>query len=360
MKHQSIFFLWGSLMLVLLLTAGGLAAAANPLQEPQSPSVIPVGLVLDETGMAMGTHNWLSDQGLQRAVSNLGVVGTVYAATSSAEYEATLQECVDETNTLCITVGIGYGAAVENLAAANPATLFAIVDWTYENYPANLRGITFDYDQMGYLAGSLAGLMSTTNNVGDIGGPNFVTNVVRLVERYRTGAMCANPFVYVQTTYLDSFVDPDAGAAAAQEMIARGADVIFAAAGPTGDGAVLSAAQSSVWAIGVDADNYHTVFDSGAVDGAEYLLSSTLKKIDNVVYRTIEEVVNTTFTAGTVVYGLAEDAIGMAPYHESESIVPQSVKDEMILIEQALLDDMIDMYDPCREYLYLPAINQGD
>jgi basic membrane protein A len=45
-------------------------------------------------------------------------------------------------------------------------------------------------------------------------------------------------------------------------MIGQGADVVFGAAGQTGNGAILYSAQHDQWAIGVDADQYKTVLSS--------------------------------------------------------------------------------------------------
>ncbi|MGD8805580.1 MAG: hypothetical protein PVH65_07000 [Chloroflexota bacterium] len=64
------------------------------------------------------------------------------------------------------------------------------------------------------------------------------------------------------------------------EVIAIIPNVIFAPAGGTGAGAVLTATQSGAWGIGVDFDYYDTVFEGGAISGADRLLSSAVKQFD--------------------------------------------------------------------------------
>jgi basic membrane lipoprotein Med (substrate-binding protein (PBP1-ABC) superfamily) len=235
------------------------------------------------------------------------------------------------------------------------------VDDTYDNYPENLRGVDFSISEAGYMAGALAGLMTESDKVGTIGGMEIST-VIGFMEGYQNGAQCNNANVEVLAEYSGTFIDPELGASIAQDMIGQGADVIFAAAGPTGSGAVLTATQSGEWAIGVDVDQYYTLFDNGAVDGSDKLLSSAVKHIDNAVFGTISDVVSGTFTSGTLTYGLALGGVGLAPFHEADASVTQSVRDQLDSIEQGIISGTIDINDDCRGlyYLYLPLILYSD
>jgi basic membrane protein A len=322
---------------------------------------ISVGLVVPDPTIEEGPFSWDSYQGLLRAESEMGVVGTVYTSTSSADWEPNLQQCADDGNDLCISVSFLMGVDTAKAAVANPNQNFAIVDYTYPDcWPGaepgkdcgsdteldNVRGLTFAADEAAYLAGALAGWMTESDVVGDIGGIDILP-VVRYVEGYRNGAQCANPAVTVLITYTDTFVDPDVGAQAAQDMIAEGADVIFAAAGPTGEGAVLTATQSAVWGIGVDTDWYVSTFGNGTVAGSDKLLSSAMKRMDNAVFDTIADVVSGTFTSGTVLYDLAVDGVALAPFHETDPYVPQSVRDALQRVEQGIIDGTIDVSSRC-------------
>jgi len=321
-----------------------------------------VGLVPDETGVNnMVSLNWLSYQGLLRAENELGVVGTVYTPTDSTEYAAKLQACVDDGNDLCISVGFQMGPATSSIAEGNPGTAeFAIVDYIYDGYPDsnNLRGMWFAYDEMGYLAGTLAGLMTQSNIIGDIGGPQFVPSVVDLVEGYRNGAQCANRDVNVLREYAPTFGDPVLGAMIAQEMIGQGADVVFAAAGATGFGAVITTTQSDVWGIGVDVDFYLSVFNNGAEDGSDKLLSSAMKRLDNAVFDTISDVKSGAFSSGTVIYDLAVGGVGLAPFHEADPFVSQGVRDDIDQIRQGIIQGTISTGDSCRYQVYLSFLHK--
>jgi basic membrane protein A len=323
------------------------------IQTRAEPRAVNVGLVTDEATLADESFNWLSYQGLLRAESELGVVGTVYTSTSSADYQPNLEQCAADGNELCIAVGFSMKSAISNVAALSPTVDFAIVDVAFDSYPDNLRGIVFAADEVGYLAGTLAAGMTLSDVVGVVGGFP-IPSVDDFIYGYRNGAQCANSTAQVLITYTYSFGDQDTGAQVAQGLIAQDADVIFGVAGGAGAGAVLTATQSGVWGIGVDTDYYTTVFESGAVAGSEYLLSSALKRIDNAVYDTVQDVVSDTFTAGTMLYDLAMGGVELAPFHEADGSVPQSVRDELDAARTGIISGTLDISDSCRTFIYLP------
>ncbi|MFC1997761.1 BMP family ABC transporter substrate-binding protein [Chloroflexota bacterium] len=333
---------------VLLLMLG--------LQTQQAAAVgYTVGLIPDESGVNDNGWNETAYQGLLRAESELPVIGTVYTPTDGSDYGPQLQQCVDDGNDLCITTAFWLNDATLNAANNNPGTKFAILDTKYDNYPANLRGMTFHAKQAGYLAGVLAGLMTESDVIGAVAGLE-IEPVVVWTEGYRNGAQCANPAVKVLIEYNNTWIDPDLGAQVAQDMMAQGADAIFGVGGQTGNGGVLTATQSGAWGIGVDVDYYPLLFGSGTVDGSDKLLSSALKKFDNAVFDTISDVVTGTFTSGEVVYTLTEDGVGLAPFHEADPFVSQSVRDALENTKQGIISGTINIDETCRSYIYLPLI----
>ena len=332
----------------LAMTLLGLLGAGA--SQPVSARSFRVGLVADWRSVSDGGFNWASYQGLLRAQRELGVVGAVYTSPSQADYLPNLQRCVADGNDLCISVGFLTADAISQTAAANPGTLFADVDFYWQAYPANLRGITFAETQAGYMAGALAGLMTHSDVVGAVSGSQ-IPPVERFVEPYRRGAGCANPKVTTLITYTGSFVNPELGAQIARQMMAQRADVIFGVGGSTGSGAVLAATQSGAWGIGIDTDYYYTVFMTGTVPGADKLLTSALKRVDNAVFATIADAASGAFTSGTAVYGLAADGVGLAPFHESGPFIPSTVRGRLERIKQDLIGGSITVDGPCPPYM---------
>jgi basic membrane protein A len=303
-----------------------------------------VGIVFSGPSYEDNGFYWQTYQGLLRAENELDVIGSIYTSTNLSDIELQVQQCAQDGNDLCFGADYLVGDVILNTAAIYASTKFAVIDAAYEDYPSNLRGIVFASEQVGYLAGTLAAMMTQSDIIGDLGGME-IPPVTAFTIGYRNGAQCANPGVTTIISYTNDFANPELGSQFAQGMIDQGADVIFAAAGGTGYGALLTTTQSNHWAIGVDTDQYYSVFMSGTVPGSNYLLSSAMKRTDNAAFYTISDVVAGTFTPGTVVYTLVEDGVGLAPFHETEAFVTQDIRSRLTLVKQALIDGTIDPLD---------------
>ncbi len=325
-----------------LIILCGLLASLHTISA--SASAEKVGLIIlgpyDDKGF-----NWLAYDGLQRAETELSVVGMVYQTNDEADLEPLTIQCAVDGNDLCIGVGFMTMDAITHTAGTYTQTYFAVVDAAFNNYLPNLRSLLFASEEAGYLAGTLAAQMSLSGIIGDLGGME-IPPVVAFTEGYRNGAMCADPDITTIISYTNDFMDPALGAEFAQGMIGRGADVIFAAAGPTGNGAVLTATQSGVWAIGVDTDQYITLFMTGTVEGADYLLSSAMKRVDNAVFATISDLVDGNFTSGPIIYDLETGGVGLAPFHDTDPLVPLETKAWLDWISRAIIADRIAPLDP--------------
>lgn len=313
----------------------------------QEPTPVGVGLVTDEAGIADMSFNWMAYQGLQQAQIELGIVGTLYESASAIDYSPLLQRCVDEGNELCIAVGFLMADAVVAAANANPSVKFAILDVSPDSPPANLRGILFDEKEAGYLAGALTGKMTTSNVVGAVGGME-IPPVVAFVEGYRNGAQCANPNVNVLISYTGSFDNYDLGVVTAQNMISQGADALFGVGGLNGNGAIIYGTQHGTWGIGVDTDQYVTLFNNGSVSGSGNMLTSALKKLDFAVKQTISDYLNGSFSSGTVTYHLVDGGVELAPYHETDPSVPPETKSYVDSVRSGIISGSINIDETCR------------
>jgi basic membrane protein A len=103
--------------------------------------------------------------------------------------------------------------------------------------------------------------------------------------------------------------------------MSQNADVVFAAAGLTGNGALLAAADKggSVLGIGVDTDQYLSL-----PEAAPILVSSAMKLITPGVFTIIKAAQDGSFKGGNVV-----GQVGLAPYHDLDAKVPADVKSKM-------------------------------
>lgn len=306
-----------------------------------------VGLVLDSP-IDDGAWGQMAYEGLLHAQTDFGITPSVYLAIDPVTPAEAFDACAAAGNVLCIAVGYSLNNPVYNAASAHPSISYAIVDVDVpDDAPTNLRGVRFVEKEVGYLAGVLAAKMTTSHEVGVIGGIP-VPAVVAFTTGYRNGAQCTDDAVNVMEEYSYDFGNPSHGAEIAEGMIDAGADVIFAAAGPTGNGAILYAGQHDKYAIGVDHDQYNTVFGGGTVDGSDKLLSSAMKRVDNAVYITVDDFLNSSDPWGdNQEYGLEEEGVGLAPYHETDSVIPESVKTYISDVSEKIADGQIHVDDPC-------------
>lgn len=359
MTTQNTLVRGAVLAALLLLLVFVLALALTFLSKPASASVIKVGLIPDTNGLHDSGFNSQAFVALLQAETDYGVLGTVYTTTTTTEYGARLNQCAADGNALCISVGFTFRDATALAALNFPGTKFAILDVEYPSYPANLRGITFEAGQAAYLAGMLAGSMSQSKVVGDIGGWE-IPQVTAFTIPFSNGAGCVTPSASTIITYTNNFSNPGLGADVAQTLISRGADVIFAPAGQTGAGAVITATQSGIWGIGVDTDYFDTTFGGGTLPGANKLLTSVLKRIDKGTYNAIKDVVDGTFTSGTVSYDLASGGVGLAPYHLADPSIPSAVKNEVEAVKQKILAGRMNVYTSACQYhfVFLPVVTR--
>ena len=122
------------------------------------------------------------------------------------------------------------------------------------------------------------------------------------------------------------FTDTAKGKEIASQMYADGADVVYHAAGQSGNGVFEAAAEAGapgeVWAIGVDSDQYLTA----AAEVQPYILTSMLKRVDVSVFETIVTEVDGTFAAGVQVFDLSRDGVG---YSTTGDFLPADVITEL-------------------------------
>ena len=275
-----------------------------------------VGVVYDIGGRGDLSFNDMAYAGLERAIAELGVDGIDLEPNEGGENRPELLTLLaDEGKDLIIGVGFLFADAMTEVATAYPDTSFGIVDSAVD--PANVSGMVFAEEQGSYLVGVAAGLKTTTNKIGFIGGVEFP-----LIQKFEAGFVAGVAASCAACTVDGQYVTspPDFGgfnAAAKAKEIAlaqyeEGADIIYHAAGGAGNGLFEAAKEVSdstgtkVWAIGVDADQANTV----SAELAPYILTSMIKRVDVAVYNTIKAVVDGSFTGGVTVFDLSVDGVG--------------------------------------------------
>jgi len=295
--------------LSIVLVAGVAALAGCGGSSAPSSSKAFVVLVTDINQLNDHGFNQLAYQGLKRAERQLGIRGDVYQSASAQAYIPNLSTAARKNADLVVAVGFDQAAAVAKVAKEFPKTRFAIIDVSQGDLagkPANVEGLIFREQEVGYLAGYLAGLeekrAGKDNTIGSVGGEKQPP-VDRYIAGYQAGARKADPTVKLLNAYSQDWVDQAKCKTAALNQIAAGANIIFQVAGGCGLGVLDAAKERNVWGIGVDADQSYL---------GTQVLTSALKRVDTSVYSTIQQVLNHKFAGGTdAVFSLANNGVGL-------------------------------------------------
>jgi ABC-type uncharacterized transport system permease subunit/basic membrane lipoprotein Med (substrate-binding protein (PBP1-ABC) superfamily) len=285
-----------------------------------------VGLITDFGGrIDDGTFSQYGYEGMRRAAEEFGLETTYIETARPEDLEGNILMLVEGGYQLIIAVGQKLGEVTERMAKDYPGTNFVTIDFApYPPLP-NVMSLLFAEDQAGFLAGALAGYMTQSDVLGVVAGDQ-VPPVIKFRKGFANGAKHVNPKVKVLGEYIESFTDPEKGRVVAESFMEQGADVIFGAGGLTGSGGIRGAAEQGVWVVGVDQDEWATTFENGGAPGADRLLSSAVKRVDNAVYEAIRRAVEGGFVGETVLFDAGNEGIGLAPYHAAESAIPEEVK----------------------------------
>ncbi|MEZ5230335.1 MAG: BMP family ABC transporter substrate-binding protein [Acidimicrobiales bacterium] len=203
---------------------------------------------------------------------------------------------------------------------------------------ANVAGLIFPEDKAGFIAGALAGLLTETNTVAAVLGTDLVPPVVAFKEGYEAGAKYTNPDVELLLDLSPRWPRcglrrPGVGADTARRALDSGADVVFGAGGLTGNGALGEVAKDggAAFCIGVDSDQWETVPEAHPC-----LVTSAMKLINPGVVALIAEAAAGSMTSGNFV-----GDVGIAPYHDFDSVVSPDVKAQVDEITVGVLDGSI-------------------
>ncbi|HEY7794246.1 MAG TPA: BMP family ABC transporter substrate-binding protein [Gaiellaceae bacterium] len=311
--------------------------AAPPATTTTAQEQLRVGLITDLGQLDDNGFNELAFKGLKRAEQELGIKGRVVESASAADYIPNMSTLARQGYDLVIGVGFAQGDAIGKVAQRFPETKFAIIDVDQAfvpGKPANVQGLLFREEEVGYLVGYLAALEAKRKGSGP-GGISAVGGmkeppVDRFIAGYYAGADKAVPGIKHFHDYSQDWDDQAKCKELALNQIARGSTVVFQVAGGCGLGALNAAGERGVWGIGVDADQSFL---------GPHILTSAQKGVDAAVFLTIKSLQEGTFKGGgNSTFGLKEDGVGLGKVSPD---VPQADVDQVEQIKQQIADGEI-------------------
>jgi basic membrane protein A len=305
-----------SAALALTATACGSSSKDTSSSPSSSGSGLKVGVAYDVGGRGDHSFNDSAAAGLDKAKADFGITVkelTAKTADTDADRETRLEQLAGNGYNPVIAIGYSYGTALTAAAKKYPNVHFGIVDSVVD--AKNVDSMLFTAEQSSYLAGVAAALKTKTNKVGFIGGVD-IPLIKTFQAGFDQGVADTNPKVKVTAQYLShgsdlsGFADPAKGKEAAQGMLDKGIDVIYSAAGSSGNGSIEAVAgKSGTWAIGVDSDQYA---DSSLAKYKNSILTSALKNVNVAVYDLVKSVKAGTPLSGTQNYSLAKGGVGLS------------------------------------------------
>jgi basic membrane protein A len=316
-------------------------------------------VAFDTGGLGDKGFNDLAMKGLNDAKA-LGFTTFFSEAKNSTDYANNIQSLIDKNCKSIVTVGFNQGTATDAAVKANPTIAFAQVDRAWDPSagaePANFTGLDYQIDQSSMLAGYLAASWSKTGKIGTYAGQAF-PGTTRFMDGLYAGIQYFNqqkkPATAVTLTGWDptqtdptktatlvggsggndTWNNPTKGKQFAQTFLDNGVDIVDPVAGGTGNGTIETMHNAGKWAIGVDTDQYVSI--GPPTNGA--LLTSAQKAIDVSVLDFFKSSAGGSLGGKDYSGTLANNGVILAPFHDYDSQITQTTKDEIAALKAAIV-----------------------
>lgn len=305
----------------------------NTGEAEETKEGLKIAIVSSPSGVDDSSFNQNSYEGILAFIEENPGATVTAVKEPTGDVAAAVQAAVDIVADYDVIVCCGFQfAGIGTLAQENPDVNFILVD----SYPSDAEGneieaeniyaMTFKEQESGFCAGIAAALETKTGKVAVVNGVAYPSNVnyqygfmsgVNYANRnYGTTAEVVELASYAGTdvtganvggNYVGTTSDEATGKAVGEALIGEGVDVIFAAAGASGNGVLTAVKEAEgVYYIGCDVDQY----DDGANGGSNVILTSVLKIMDRNVELQLNNVKNDTFQGGNVLLGADTGSTG--------------------------------------------------
>jgi basic membrane protein A len=284
----------------------------------------------------------MARRGAEKARQELKAKYVEYAVKPEDDREKIFVDFAAQKPQLIIALGFQNVSTVVKVAQQFPEVYFSLVDGAVPPLFSNVQSITFRNNQGAFLVGMIAAMHSQNKKLGFIGGMD-VPVIRDFAYGFRQGAEYVDADIEVITNMVgddaSAWNNPEKASALAQQQVAKGVDVLFAAAGGSGVGVLEKAAMyDNVHAIGVDTNQNH--FYPGT------MLTSLIKRVDKAVFEAIKQSLDNSWRPGVVEMGIKEGALDYTVDKHNRKLITlemvETVENTKDLIMQGLVK--VDSY----------------
>lgn len=346
-------------------SASSASQSASDQSGTTSTSKVKACMVSDEGGFDDQSFNQSGKEGMEKAEKELGVEIKLAESTSDGDYQKNTDAMVQDGCTLIIGVGFKLATVLTDAAKANPDIEFALVDSTFSDADGNAvtvdngRPLIFNTAEAAFLAGYVSAGTTASGKVATYGGMEiptvqiFMEGFAKGVDKYNAdNGTSVQVLGWDDKTQKGSFVGDFSSTSKGQTLtegfISQGADIIMPVAGPVGSGtlAAIKAAPNadSLKAVWVDSDGFLSTGDS-------HILTSVMKEIGAAVFDTVKSAQDGTFNSTPYIGTLANGGVGIAPFHDFDSQVPDKLKSKVTELTDQIKAGTLDVstqYDPSK------------
>lgn len=329
MKRQFVMILVG-----ILFFFSSCKGNSDKITKAPVKNKVKVGIVLSVGGLGDKSFNDSAYRGVKRAEKDFGIKVNIGQPSKMSEDKLYLSRFASMGYDLVIGVGFLMHDAIKEIARQYPNIHFAIIDSIVKE--TNVKSIVFKEEEGSFLVGALAAMKTKTNKIGFIGGMK-VPLIKKFEFGYEQGARYINPNIKIDVLYAGSgqqaFHDPIKGEELANTLYSKGADIIYHAAGSTGNGVINSAKKNKKFVIGVDSNQNYLA--------PGYVLTSMVKHVDNAVYKIIGEIVKGEFKGGVFNLGLKEKGVDFSLDKYNETLLTNEMKVKIEEIRKDIIEGKI-------------------
>jgi len=308
------------LIIVLIAILLGSCSSSQPdnRQIELSTSEIVFGLVTAIGGFGDRSYNDLLFNGLVALKAKHNIDFVVRELHQETEGLHLVQELIHQgANYLFAAGGYYMVEPIDQLARKHPEVFFIILNSDPIEYLPNVASISFNKNDGSFLVGALAALETQTNVIAMIGGQEHPSQKEFFLG-FQAGAKYINPQIKIfekYVSYYESDLHPFLNPTIAYEIASNlynyeQVDLIFAVALASNLGVFNAARNYRQRAIGCGADQDHLIPGS--------ILTSLIIRMDNVIIKILDEIIQQRITNKKYVFGLDGEWIQLSPMHYSK------------------------------------------